>query len=292
MNIRAVTNQKGGVGKTTTSVNLSYQLAAMGRRTLLIDMDQQAHSSEVYLSQEEGAVYKHNITDLLRNRSFDIRNAIYPAVVDYDEHYSIVENLDVIPSHIGLAKVELELVGRTRAETILQKALKMVEDDYDEVIIDCPPALGLIAFNTAVAADSFIIPIEPDKRALYGFSDLLATLYDAKELDPEGEITPNFIILRNNFDKREHKMIEFTENELKEHRKFVLSTIVRKNSHIPQAYAMNLPITLASPKSAGAVDTKALAEELLARDSISFKNDDRVEQENVTAEKLTAVGEV
>lgn len=189
MKVITVINQKGGVGKSTISVNLSYGLSMRSKRVLLVDLDPQAHSTVIYMD----SVPIHTITDIFHNRSFDIKQAIHPAMTNEKE----VESLKIIPSTIRLASSAEQVASRVHREKILYKALQTIKNDYDYVVIDCPPTLGVLAVNGIYAADTFLIPITYSKYALDGVSDLFSAIDEIKE----GEAF-DFKIIKNIYDKR------------------------------------------------------------------------------------------
>lgn len=173
----AVVNQKGGVGKTTVSVNLAYGLALAGKQVLLIDMDMQAHSSVIYCPELPANREKGTIAEALLDRACDIRDLIRPAMV----HGEPVYNLDIIPSNIHLGMIAERIASRTYREKLLHNHLATVRDKYDFIILDCPPAVGVVAVNALYTADLILIPTNYSRYALDGIADLFASIDEVKE---------------------------------------------------------------------------------------------------------------
>jgi len=245
----AVTNQKGGVGKTTTVINLGASLAVLERRILVIDADPQANcTSGLGMQVPEGGL---TIYDCMINKA-DPLDAIYKTTTP---------NLDIIPSHIDLVGAELELASRFRREYVLKSIADAVRDKYDYVFIDCLPSLGLITVNALTAADSVIIPVQCEFFALEGLSKLHDTIGLVRDqLNPDLYVEG---ILLSMFDKR-LRLARIVVKEVKAHSKDpVFKTIIHRNSKLSEAPNMHVPVILYDIASKGSVNFLNLAREFL-----------------------------
>lgn len=247
--IIAVANQKGGVAKTTTSVNLSACLAALEKKVLIIDIDPQGNASSG-LGVEKDKV-DHCIYDVLINEA-TINSVVLP---------SEIVGLDVAPATIQLAGAEIELVTAISRETKLKKALAKVKDKYDYIIIDCPPSLGLLTLNALTAADSILIPIQCEYYALEGLGQLMNTIsLVQKHLNRDLEIEG---VLLTMFDARTNLSIQVVD-EVKNHFKSkVYRTIIPRNVRLSEAPSHGKPIITYDPKSRGAEVYQELAKEVI-----------------------------
>jgi len=247
--IIAIANQKGGVGKTTTSVNLSACLAYLGKKVLLIDIDPQGNASSG-VGVNKG----------------DVNQCIYDVLID---DVSIketiletkVENLHIVPATISLAGAEIELVSTISREVRLKKAIQEVEKLYDYVIIDCPPSLGLLTINSLTAADSIIIPVQCEFYALEGLSQLLSTIrLVQKHLNKNLQIDG---VLLTMFDARTNLGIQVIEEVKKYFQDKVYKTIIPRNVRLSEAPSHGEPIIIYDPKSRGAEVYLELAKEVI-----------------------------
>ncbi len=249
--IIAIANQKGGVGKTTTSINLSSALASIGKRVLLIDADPQA-----------------NATSGLGIEPKDMSSTIYECLVDDYPMGSAavatcVEGLMLVGSRIDLVGAELELVDKEQRERVLRNAIKDIKDDYDFIIIDCSPSLGLITVNALTAADSVIIPVQAEYFALEGISKLLNTIRIIKGKLNAGLRIEGFLLTM--YDARLRLANEIFE-ELKGHfGNMVFNTVIPRNIRISEAPSHGLPVIQYDPTCRGATSHIQLAQEIVSR---------------------------
>ncbi|MGE5675755.1 MAG: ParA family protein [Mycobacterium leprae] len=247
--IIAVANQKGGVGKTTTAVNLSACLAEAGKRVLLVDIDPQGNATSglgIDRKKVPTSVYDLLIEDA------PLADVVVP---------SRVEGLSVVAATIDLAGAEIELVPRMSRESRLKKALEPARTEYDFVLIDCPPSLGLLTINALTAADSILIPIQCEYYALEGLTQLMDTFKLVREaLNPKLEIEG---VLLTMFDGRTNLSIQVVEDVKRFFRGKVYGSIVTRNVRLSEAPSHGLPITLYDPRSKGAEAYADLAREVI-----------------------------
>ncbi|MCG6552411.1 MAG: ParA family protein [Candidatus Magnetominusculus sp. LBB02] len=245
-----VINQKGGVGKTTVSVNLSYGLAKRGADTLLLDLDPQAHSTVVYCPE---APEGQTVSNIFIDKNCDFKPLIRPASV----HGGEIPNLSIVPANIHLAKVPEQIISRNHREKILHNQMKKITDDFNFVVIDCPPTLGVLTANAVYCADFILIPTTYGKYSLDGIADLFESIDDIAE----GRKYV-YRILRNMFDVRNKQSNQFTDDQLSPFRDHVLTTIIRRNEAINQSQMNSETIFTFDPKSHGAEDFGNLAKEV------------------------------
>ncbi|MCM1021230.1 MAG: AAA family ATPase [Muribaculum sp.] len=249
--IIAIANQKGGVGKTTTTINLAASLATQGKRVLIIDADPQANATSGYGIDPKSMA--SSIYECLVDE--------YP--IDGSQIATCVEGLDLIGSRIDLTGAEIELISRQDRERILKKVLQPVVDKYDYILIDCSPSLGLITVNALTAADSVIIPVQAEYFALEGISKLLNTIRIIKsKLNPQLEIEGFLLTM---YDARLRLANQIYE-ELKSHfGDMVFSTVIPRNIRLSEAPSHGLPAILYDPESRGATSHTMLAKEIIAK---------------------------
>ncbi|PWI56816.1 ParA family protein [Sulfoacidibacillus thermotolerans] len=247
--VMAVANQKGGVGKTTTSVNLGACLAELGKKVLLIDIDPQG-----------------NTTSGVGINKADVRYCIYDVIIndvnstDAILHTS-VQNLDIIPATIQLAGAEIELVPTISREVRLRRAIAAIRANYDYILIDCPPSLGLLTINALTGSDSVVIPIQCEYYALEGLSQLLSTIrLVQKHLNTSLEIEG---VLLTMLDARTNLGIQVIEDVKKYFREKVYHTIIPRNVRLSEAPSHGKPILQYDPKSRGAEVYLDLAKEVI-----------------------------
>lgn len=245
----AVANQKGGVGKTTTAINLSAALAEAGKKILIVDIDPQGNTTSgfgVDKNQKRKSVYQLLIGEC----------SINEAVIE-----NVIENIDLIPSDVNLAGAEIDLMDREHQDAILKKELDFIRGDYDLVIIDCPPSLNLLTVNAMVAADSILVPIQCEFYALEGLTQLLYTISLVKNrlnsrLEVEG-------IVFTMYDVRTRLSQQVVENVKENVSERVFETVIPRNVRLAEAPSYGEPITAYAPESAGAAAYRSLAEELM-----------------------------
>ena len=252
--IIAITNQKGGVGKTTTSVNLSACIAYLGKKVLLIDIDPQGNATSgigVNKGEIQGCIYDVLIDDE------DVDNVIC---------HTKIENLDVIPATISLAGAEIELVSTISREVRLKHALQNVKEKYDYILIDCPPSLGLLTINALTASDAVIIPVQCEYYALEGLADLTQTIDRIQQaLNPDLQIVG---VLRTMYDARNALTRDVSEELQQYFGKKLYDTVIPRNIRLAEAPAHGLPVIYFEKSSKGAVAYLNLAAEVLKKSKV------------------------
>ncbi len=246
--IIAIANQKGGVGKTTTSTNLSACLAELNKKVLLIDIDPQGNATSgvgVDKNSLENTVYEMIIGEC------ELKDCLLENVLD---------NLDLLPSNVNLSGAEIDLIGVESREFILKKQIDTIKDKYDFIIIDCPPSLSMLTVNAMTTADTVLVPIQCEYYALEGLSQLIHTINLVKaRLNPELEIEG---VVFTMYDARTNLSLEVVENVKANLKQNVYKTIIPRNIRLAEAPSHGLPINLYDSKSAGAESYRLLAEEV------------------------------
>ena len=249
--IIAIANQKGGVGKTTTAINLSACLAEKGQRVLVIDIDPQGNTTSGL------GIAKDNVDNTIYEimlQKIDITDAICK---------DIFENLDIIPSNVNLAGAEIDLIDIENREYILKNAINTVRNNYDYVILDCPPSLSMLTVNAMTAADTVLVPIQCEYYALEGLTQLIHTInLVKKKLNPLLELEG---VVFTMYDSRTNLSLQVVENVKDNLKQNIYKTIIPRNIRLAEAPSHGLPINKYDTKSSGAESYRMLADEVMSR---------------------------
>jgi chromosome partitioning protein len=249
--IIAIANQKGGVGKTTTAINLSACLAEKGKKVLTIDIDPQGNTS----------------SGLGINKN-DLKNTIYELLIGsctLEECliHNVLENLSILPSNVNLAGAEIELIGVDEKEYILKKEINKVKENYDYIIIDCPPSLNTLTVNAMTTANTVLVPIQCEFYALEGLSQLIHTINLVKQrLNPDLEIEG---VVFTMYDARTNLSLQVVENVKSNLNQKIYKSIIPRNVRLAEAPSHGLPINIYDPRSAGAEGYRDLANEVIEK---------------------------
>ena len=245
----AVANQKGGVGKTTTTINLSSSLVELGKRVLTIDMDPQGNTTSglgIDKNEVDATVYELILDE---------------ASIDEAVTASIMEGLDVIASNINLSGAEVELISIENKEFLLKNKIEAIKDNYDFILIDCPPSLNLLTINAMTTADSILVPIQCEYYALEGLSQLIHTIDLIKDrLNPDLEIEG---VVFTMFDSRTNLSLQVVENVKENLDRNIYKTIIPRNIRLAEAPSYGMPINMYDRRSTGAEAYRLLAEEVI-----------------------------
>ena len=248
----AICNQKGGVGKSTTAINLSACLAELGQRVLLIDIDPQGNTTSGV------GVDKDNVNATLYELLVG-ECEISDCLIE-----NVFENLSLIPSNVNLSGAEIELVGVEGREFLLKNHIDSIRDNYDFIIMDCPPSLNVLTINAMTTADSVLVPIQCEYYALEGLSQLIHTVELVKErLNPVLEIEG---VVFTMYDARTNLSLQVVENVKENLQQNIYKTIIPRNIRLAEAPSYGMPINLYDPKSTGASAYQRLADEVMNRE--------------------------
>lgn len=247
----SVINQKGGVGKTTTAVNLSAAIGALGKKVLLVDIDPQGNSTSGY------GINKREI----ESSTYDMLiNGVKASDVLVKTRF---ENVDILPSDMNLAGAEVEMIALEKRESLIKMALSQIWNDYDYIFLDCPPSLGLITINALCASDTFLVPIQCEYYALEGLAQLMATVRQIKRLyNPQLELEG---VLLTMYDGRLNLTNQVVDEVKKFFPKKVYSSTIPRNVRLSEAPSYGEPIMYYDKTSKGAIAYAALAEEFLKK---------------------------
>ena len=252
MKIIAFVNQKGGVGKTTTAINLSACLAEKGQKVLAVDMDPQG-----------------NMTSGLGVDKNNVENTVYDLIIGESSINEVIvrdvlENLDIIPTSIDLSGAEIELLDVDEKEYIIRNAIANIKEDYDYIVIDCPPSLSMLTINAMTTADSVLVPIQCEYYALEGLSQLIHTVELVRDrLNPQLTIEG---VVFTMYDARTNLSLQVVENVKDNLDQTIYKTIIPRNIRLAEAPSYGMPINKYDPKSAGADSYMRLADEVMEKE--------------------------
>lgn len=249
--IIAIANQKGGVGKTTTSINLSASLAAKGKKVLMIDTDPQGNATSGY------GVDKNDLDDTIYELILG-ECSVQDCIIK-----EVIPNVSILPANVNLAAAEIELIGIEKKEYILKNEIDWVKDSYDFIIIDCPPSLNILTINAMTTADTVLVPIQCEYYALEGLSQLIHTINLVKErLNPDLEMEGVVFTMYDSRTNLSSQVVENVKDHLKQR---VFSTMIPRNIRLAEAPSYGMPIHMYDSKSAGAEAYMQLANEIIGR---------------------------
>ena len=252
--IIAIANQKGGVGKTTTAINLSACLAEKGHSVLVIDTDPQGNTTSGFGIDKN--FLENTIYELILGEC-----SIQDCIIN-----NAIPNVSVVPSNVNLAAAEIELIGVDKKEFILKNEVDFIKDNYDFIIIDCPPSLSMLTINAMTTANSVLVPIQCEYYALEGLSQLIHTVNLIKErLNPDLEMEG---VVFTMFDSRTNLSNQVVENVKSNLKQSVCETVIPRNIRLAEAPSHGMPITMYEPKSAGAESYRQLADEIINRKDV------------------------
>ncbi len=249
--IIAIANQKGGVGKTTTAINLSAAIAVKGKKVLVIDSDPQGNTTSGF------GVDKN-----------ELDNTIYELLLgECSVHDCILKevmpNISILPANVNLAAAEIEMIGVDKKEYILKNEIDWIKDDYDYIMIDCPPSLSMLTVNAMTTANTVLVPIQCEYYALEGLSQLIHTVNLVKErLNPELDMEG---VVFTMYDSRTNLSSQVVDNVKSHLKQKVYHTVIPRNIRLAEAPSYGMPINMYDPKSAGAESYAALADEVMSR---------------------------